>query len=60
VHVAVGANSGIPEQAPSAADIGAALEDRERTVGTERAQVIRRADTRDARADDHDVLIDSG
>ena len=57
VHVGVGADAGIAEQVPRAADVGAAFEDR---VGPARAallQVTAGADAGNAGADDQDVEV---
>ena len=54
-HVAVGADAGIAEQIPGAADAVAALEDDETLAGALLLQVIARADAGQPGADDQHV-----
>src|SRR6478672_9857038 len=54
-HVAVGADAGITEQIPSAADAVAALENDKTLAGAIALQVIARADAGEAGADDQHV-----
>ena len=54
-HVAVGADAGIAEQIPRAANNGAVLQDDVALVGAMLAQVHAGADARQARADDENV-----
>ena len=54
-HVAVGADAGIAEQIPGAADAVAALEDRKALARTFPLQVKARADPGQPRADDQHV-----
>ena len=57
IHVAVGADAGIAEQIPGAADGVAAFEDRVALARTILLQVIARADARQARADDQYIDV---
>src|SRR5438477_6592377 len=54
-HVAVGADAGIAEEIPGAADRITALEDDEALAQTFRLQMIARSDAGEAGADDEDV-----
>src|SRR5947209_1470514 len=54
-HVAVGADAGIAEEIPGAADGLASLEDDEALARTFRLQMIARSDAGQAGADDEDV-----
>ena len=55
VHVAVGADAGIAEQVPGAADVGAPFEDQVGAVRRLDLQVIGGADAGDAGADHEDI-----
>ena len=57
VHVAVGADTGKPEQVPGAADAGPHLKDGGAQVGPGAAQLHRRGNPRNTRADDGDVHV---
>src|SRR5947199_8859418 len=56
-HVAVGADAGISEQIPGAADAVAALEDRKTLAGTFVLEMIAGADAGQPRADDQHVKM---
>ena len=56
-HVKVGADAGIAEQVPGAADAVAALENDVALAGALLLQVIARADAGQAGADDQDVEV---
>ena len=55
VHVGVGANTGVTEQIPGAAERRAAFEDRVLEVGHALGEAVTRADSGEAGADDDDV-----
>ena len=57
VHVRIGADAGVAEQVPGAAEALAAFEDDEAAVGAALAQVHRRADARQAGADHQHVEV---
>ena len=60
VHVAVGADTGIAEKVPGAAECRPTLEDRELAVGAHGLQVVGRRNAGDAGADDDDVEVLGG
>ena len=60
VHIAVGADTGIAEKVPGAAERRPTLEDRELAVGAHGLQVVGRRNAGDASADDDDVEVLGG